>query len=116
MPSSPRSDECPPLPCPALPASTALQLSPFHGVRYDARRIGDISATVCPPYDDIGPARVRNLRSRPHHIAQLLHDSAEPASQRRRHGPAAERRRRAASCTRVSDEPVRSGLPDGPTR
>ena len=61
------------MPSPALSASTALRLRPFHGVRYDVRRIGDISATVCPPYDDIGPTRIRNLRSRPHHIARLLH-------------------------------------------
>ncbi|WP_323373041.1 DUF1015 domain-containing protein, partial [Streptomyces alkaliterrae] len=54
----------------ALPAP---RLRPFRGVRYDPRRVDDLSAMVCPPYDDIGPDRARDLRSRPHHIARLLH-------------------------------------------
>jgi hypothetical protein len=57
------------MPNPALAGSTALRLRPFRAVRYDPRRVGDISAMVCPPYDDIGPAQVRTLRfpAPPHH-------------------------------------------------
>ncbi|MGY5080922.1 DUF1015 domain-containing protein [Streptomyces nigrescens] len=51
----------------------ALRLRPFHGVRYDPRRAGDLSAVISPAYDDIDPAHITELRSRPHHIARLLH-------------------------------------------
>ncbi|CAO0832370.1 DUF1015 domain-containing protein [Streptomyces microflavus] len=61
------------MPTPEPPDSPALRLHPFRAVRYDPLRVGDISGMVCPPYDDIGPDRVRTLRSRPHHITRLLH-------------------------------------------
>ncbi|WP_434594099.1 DUF1015 domain-containing protein [Streptomyces sp. A5-4] len=61
------------MPTPALPGPSPLLLRPFRGVRYAPYRVGDLSAMICPPYDDIGPARVRTLRSRPHHITRLLH-------------------------------------------
>jgi hypothetical protein len=48
-------------------------LRPFQAVRYDPAQAGDLSTVICPPYDDIGPARARSLRVRPHHIARLLH-------------------------------------------
>ncbi|MEV0375947.1 DUF1015 domain-containing protein [Streptomyces sp. NPDC050636] len=65
------------MPTPALPAPTGLQLRPFQAVRYDPAQAGDLSNVICPPYDDIGPARARSLRVRPHHIARLLY-STEP--------------------------------------
>ncbi|MBC9725034.1 DUF1015 domain-containing protein [Streptomyces sp. TRM68367] len=61
------------MPTPALPTPTGLQLLPFQAVRYDPVQVGDLSNVICPPYDDIGPARARSLRVRPHHIARLLH-------------------------------------------
>ncbi|UZI28201.1 DUF1015 domain-containing protein [Streptomyces sp. VB1] len=65
------------MPTPQPPGSPALRLHPFRAVRYDPLRVGDISGMVCPPYDDIGPDRVRTLRSRPHHITRLLHAENE---------------------------------------
>ncbi|MCC3774144.1 DUF1015 domain-containing protein [Streptomyces sp. UNOB3_S3] len=56
-----------------LPHHAVPQLRPFRGIRYDPDRVGDISTVVCPPYDNIGPARVRALLARPHHITRLLH-------------------------------------------
>ncbi|WP_338673951.1 DUF1015 domain-containing protein [Streptomyces sp. SCSIO 30461] len=61
------------MPTPALPTPTGLQLRPFQAVRYDPAQAGDLSHVICPPYDDIGPARARSLRVKPHHIARLLH-------------------------------------------
>lgn len=58
---------------PALSTPTGLQLRPFQAVRYDPAQAGELSNVICPPYDDIGPARARSLRARPHHIARLLH-------------------------------------------
>ncbi|MEU0681301.1 MULTISPECIES: DUF1015 domain-containing protein [Streptomyces] len=56
-----------------VPPSTPLRLRPFRAVRYDADRVGDPSALLAPPYDELGPARLRALRRVPHHIARLLH-------------------------------------------
>ncbi|MFD9207401.1 DUF1015 family protein [Streptomyces sioyaensis] len=53
--------------------SLRLRLRPLRGVRYDTCRVADLSAMVSPAYDDLDPARVTELRSRPHHIARLLH-------------------------------------------
>ncbi|MEU0170317.1 DUF1015 domain-containing protein [Streptomyces iakyrus] len=56
-----------------VPPRTPLRLRPFRAVRYDADRVGDPSALLSPPYDDLGPAHARELRRLPHHIARLLH-------------------------------------------
>ncbi|MFE3323988.1 DUF1015 family protein [Streptomyces sp. NPDC059176] len=61
------------MPTPALPSPTGLHLRPFRAVRYNPAQAGDLSHVISPPYDDIGPARARSLRVRPHHITQLLH-------------------------------------------
>lgn len=55
------------------PNTTQLRLRPFRAVRYDADRVGDPSVLLAPPYDDLGPARARELSHVPHHMARLLH-------------------------------------------
>ena len=40
------------------------ELRPFSGVRYDARRVPDLGAVLCPPYDVISPAERAALAAR----------------------------------------------------
>ena len=64
------------MPASGPPESPPLQLHPFQAVRYAFGR-GGVSGMLSPPYDNIDPAQIRNLRSRPHHISQLL-DTKDP--------------------------------------
>jgi len=56
-----------------------LQLHPFQAVRYASARRGGIASVLCPPYDDLDHTQLRTLRSRPHHISQLL-DTNDPGA------------------------------------
>jgi uncharacterized protein (DUF1015 family) len=40
------------------------ELRPFRGLRYDPRRVPDLSAVICPPYDVIEPAERARLAER----------------------------------------------------
>ncbi|MDK9494458.1 DUF1015 domain-containing protein [Streptomyces katrae] len=71
------------IPAPHRRSRTAVRLHPFQAVRYDPAQIGDLSAVISPPYDDMMPAYARAQRGRPHHIARLLyaHDARAAAGQ-----------------------------------
>jgi hypothetical protein len=62
-----------------FPKPTELQLRPFRAVRYDADRVGDPSGLLAPPFDDLDPARTRELRHHPHHVARLLYADVRKA-------------------------------------
>ncbi|ELS58519.1 hypothetical protein STVIR_0512 [Streptomyces viridochromogenes Tue57] len=50
-------------------------------MRYDTDRVSDLSDLLAPPYDDLDPARARELRHHPHHVARLLYaDAAQGAA------------------------------------
>lgn len=52
---------------------------PFCGVRYNAKRIADLSAVITQPYDRIGPdLRERYLRQHPHNFVRLILSDADP--------------------------------------
>ncbi|MFP8959006.1 DUF1015 family protein [Streptomyces nanhaiensis] len=62
-----------PTPSVPTPEPTPLRLRPFRAVRYDQNRVGELSALLAPPHDDLDPARIRELRGLPHHITRLLY-------------------------------------------
>ncbi|MET9851090.1 DUF1015 domain-containing protein [Streptomyces ossamyceticus] len=72
------------MPAPAThsPQPTPLQLRPFRAVRYDTDRVGDPSDVLAPPYDVLDPARARELRRHPHHVARLLYADAPQGAAR----------------------------------
>ncbi len=50
-----------------------LRLHPFRGVRYDTRRVGDLAAVTCPPYDVIGPEGTGAWeRAHPYNVVRLI--------------------------------------------
>ncbi|MFF7310794.1 DUF1015 family protein [Streptomyces sp. NPDC008137] len=65
-----------------FPQPTPLQLRPFRAVRYDPDRVGDPSDLLAPPCDDLDPARARELRRHPHHVARLLYADAPQGAAR----------------------------------
>ncbi len=59
-----------------------LRLHPFRGVRYDTRRVGDLAAVTCPPYDVIGPEGTSAWeRAHPYNVVRLILPHA-PGNQR----------------------------------
>ncbi|MGA4838050.1 DUF1015 domain-containing protein [Streptomyces sp. G45] len=61
------------MPHPTAPGPNGLDLRPFRAVRYDPGHVGDLSAVICPPYDEAPPAHARAQRVRPHHLSRLLY-------------------------------------------
>ncbi|MFJ5229200.1 DUF1015 family protein [Kitasatospora sp. NPDC088391] len=60
-------------------ATAGLSLSPFRGLRYDPRRVGDLAAVTSPPYDVVDPGRRLDLETAdPHNIVRLILPRPEP--------------------------------------
>jgi uncharacterized protein (DUF1015 family) len=57
------------------------ELRPFRGLRYDAARVPDLSAVLCPPYDVISPTERESLLARnPANAVRLELPAATPAA------------------------------------
>jgi uncharacterized protein (DUF1015 family) len=55
------------------------QISPFHGLRFDAAHVGDVGASLCPPYDVISPTEQRRLLDQsPYNIVRVELSRDEP--------------------------------------
>lgn len=57
---------------PAMP-ERELRVRPFHGVRYDPRRVSSLASVTSPPYDVIDPAAATHLEDLdPHNIVRVI--------------------------------------------
>jgi uncharacterized protein (DUF1015 family) len=55
------------------------QINPFRGLRFDAGHVGDVGATLCPPYDVISPAEQQRLLDlSPYNIVRVELSRDEP--------------------------------------
>ncbi len=66
-----------------------VEFLPLNGIRYNSRKISDLSAVVAPPYDVIAPAEQENYYARhPHNVIRLILGRTEPGDDERNNAPA----------------------------
>jgi uncharacterized protein (DUF1015 family) len=55
------------------------QINPFRGLRFDAARVGDVGAALCPPYDVISSSEQHRLLERsPYNVVRVELSPGEP--------------------------------------